>query len=95
MIPPLAGDGMAMALRSAELCLAPADAYLRGAVSLDEWERAYTGAWQQEFGGRLRLGQALQSALTTQGLGDVLATLGRGLPFAAQWLLEATRGRMA
>jgi hypothetical protein len=41
------------------------------------------------------LGQALQSALTTQGLGDVLATLGRGLPFAAQWLLEATRGRMA
>jgi hypothetical protein len=25
----------------------------------------------------------------------VLATMGRGLPFAAQWLLEATRGRIA
>jgi hypothetical protein len=41
------------------------------------------------------LGQALQSALTTRGLGDTLGILGRGLPFAAQWLLAGTRGRMA
>lgn len=95
MIPPLAGDGMAMALRSAELCLEPADACLRGAASREQWKAVYTAAWRREFAARLQVGQALQSALTTQGLGDSLALLGRGLPFAAQWLLGATRGRMA
>jgi flavin-dependent dehydrogenase len=95
MIPPLAGDGMAMALRSAELCLAGADAYLRGEIRRTDWARSYVGAWQAEFGGRLKLGQALQSALTTPALGDVLGSLGGRLPFAARWLLEATRGRMA
>jgi 2-polyprenyl-6-methoxyphenol hydroxylase-like FAD-dependent oxidoreductase len=95
MIPPLAGDGMAMALRSAELCLPCADAYLRGGITLGEWEAQYTATWRKEFGGRLRLGQALQDALTTRGLGDALAAAGRRLPWAAQWLLEGTRGRMA
>jgi flavin-dependent dehydrogenase len=95
MIPPLAGDGMAMALRAAELCLDPADEFLRGQLSLDGWEAAYSRAWRGEFAARLQLGQALQSALTTRGLGDTLGVLGRGLPFAAHWLLAATRGHMA
>jgi flavin-dependent dehydrogenase len=95
MIPPLAGDGMAMALRSAELCLEGADGYLRGRLTREAWAAQYTGAWRKEFGGRLRLGQALQDALTTRGLGDALAAAGRRLPWAAQWLLEGTRGRVA
>jgi 2-polyprenyl-6-methoxyphenol hydroxylase-like FAD-dependent oxidoreductase len=95
MIPPLAGDGMAMALRSAELCLEPADAYLRGELSPAAWEKAYTGSWHKEFRARLQLGRALQSALTTPLLGDVLAQSGRLLPHVAEWMLAGTRGRTA
>jgi 2-polyprenyl-6-methoxyphenol hydroxylase-like FAD-dependent oxidoreductase len=95
MIPPLAGDGMAMALRSAELCLEPAHAYLRGEISLTAWEQAYTGAWRREFRARLQLGRALQSALTTPLLGDALARGGRHLPRVAEWMLAGTRGRAA
>ncbi len=94
MIPPLAGDGMAMALRSAELCVEPAHAFLQGRLTLNGWAGEYSRAWQREFGRRLRLGQALQAALTTPGLGDAMAGLGRRLPFAASWLLESTRGRI-
>ncbi len=94
MIPPLAGDGMAMALRSAELCLRPAHAFLQGSLALDGWAAAYSKAWQGEFGRRLRLGQALQSSLTIPGLGDVMAGLGQRLPWAAGWLLAETRGRI-
>ncbi len=93
MIPPLAGDGMAMALRSAELCCAPADGYLRGDLARTEWQDAYTRGWRTEFEQRLWLGRSLQSALTTPLLGDVLATLGQRLPGVAQWLLAGTRGR--
>jgi 2-polyprenyl-6-methoxyphenol hydroxylase-like FAD-dependent oxidoreductase len=95
MIPPLAGDGMAMALRSAELCLEPTHAFLRGEISPVAWERAYTGAWSREFRARLQLGRALQSALTTPLLGDALASSGRRLPRVAQWMLACTRGRAA
>ena len=94
MIPPLAGDGMAMALRSAELCLNPADAYLDGNLSLKGWEEEYGRAWRREFVGRLRLGQSLQGALTTRGLGDAMAGIGQWLPWAARWMLEGTRGRI-
>jgi flavin-dependent dehydrogenase len=95
MIPPLAGDGMAMALRSAELCLDPADAHLQGQLSLAGWEAEYSRAWRREFGRRLRLGQTLQAMLTTPGLGDVMAGIGRRLPWAARWMLDGTRGRIA
>ena len=95
MIPPLAGDGMAMALRSAELCLAPADAYLHGSLALRGWEEEYGRAWRREFASRLRLGQSLQAALTTPGLGDAMVGIGRHLPWAAHWMLEGTRGRIA
>ena len=95
MIPPLAGDGMAMALRSAELCLEPTHAFLQGRLSLAGWAAAYSRVWQDEFGRRLRLGQAMQSALTTPGLGDLLAGIGQRLPWAADWLLAGTRGRIA
>jgi flavin-dependent dehydrogenase len=95
MIPPLAGDGMAMALRSAELCLEPVHEFLAGALSPAGWADAYTRAWRKEFGGRLRLGRVLQSALTTPHLGDGLASAGRRWPALAQLMLAGTRGRMA
>ena len=95
MIPPLAGDGMAMALRSAELCLERAPAYLAGSLSPADWASAYTRAWRAEFAGRLRLGRALQRGLTTPTLGDGLAAIGAAFPVLAQWMLAGTRGRMA
>ena len=92
MIPPLCGDGMAMALRSAELCAPLADDFLRGRRSLAAWCQAYTSAWHHEFDQRLRLGQSLQRALGTPYLGTGLLWLGRLAPPVASYFVNATRG---
>ncbi|MBE2237426.1 MAG: FAD-dependent monooxygenase [Caldilineaceae bacterium] len=92
MIPPLCGDGMAMALRSAELCAPLAHDYLRGACSLSAWRDRYCECWQAEFTGRLRLGRALQSLLNHPPLADALVASGRFVPRLADYVVRMTRG---
>ncbi len=87
MIPPLCGDGMAMALHSAALCVPYADAYLRGEIDLWEWERGYEAEWHAAFDGRLRTGRALQALLGSRVSG-LLLRLGRHLPVAADYFVR-------
>lgn len=93
MIPPLCGDGMAMALRSAELCAPLAHDFLRGRLSLAAWETDYRRAWHAEFDQPLRTGRRLQPLLTMAGVADGLLMLGNLLPFLSTYLVKATRGR--
>jgi flavin-dependent dehydrogenase len=93
MLPPLCGDGMAMALRSAELCAPLADAYLRGTLSLPGWADAYQRLWTAEFGPRVAVGRWLQSRLAGRGLlADLLLATGVLMPPLADYLIHATRG---
>jgi menaquinone-9 beta-reductase len=94
MIPPLCGDGMAMALRSAELCVPLADAVLRGELSVAAWQRGYTAVWQREFAPRLRTARLLEAALLQPRLAAVALRIGATLPALAQWFVHATRGRI-
>lgn len=92
MMPPLCGDGIAMALRSAMLCTPLADAFMRGQLTLTAWEQAYTSAWQREFKQQLRLGRWLQTLLGRRGVRDALLGLGQRLPVVVNYLFQATRG---
>jgi flavin-dependent dehydrogenase len=92
MIPPLCGDGMAMALRSAELCAPLAHEFLQGHLSLAGWEASYRARWQAEFEQTLRVGRRLQALLALPGVADTLLTVGNLLPFLAAHLVKATRG---
>lgn len=92
MIPPLCGDGMAMALRGAELCLPLAHDFLRGERTLDGWAAAYRAAWHAEFDRPLRMGRRLQALLGFPGLGGALLGLGAVLRPLPNWLVRATRG---
>jgi len=93
MIPPLCGDGMAMALRSSELCAPLADGYLRGELSLAQWADAYCTAWHAEFDRRLRVGRALQGMLGAPFLAEVLLRMGQLAPPLADYFVRATRGQ--
>jgi flavin-dependent dehydrogenase len=93
MIPPLCGDGMAMALRSSELCAPLADEFLGERLSLAGWGEAYSRAWRAEFAGRIRLGRWLQNLLTTPMAGEALVKVGGWLPGLGQYLIGATRGK--
>ncbi|MCX6048826.1 MAG: NAD(P)/FAD-dependent oxidoreductase [Chloroflexi bacterium] len=92
MIPPLCGDGMAMALRSAELCGPLAHDFLRGSLSLADWEACYRQRWFAEFSQRLHLGRLLQNWLNVPLFSDLLVGVGHLAPPLAQYLVQATRG---
>jgi flavin-dependent dehydrogenase len=91
MIAPLCGDGMAMALRAAELVTPLADRYLAGATSFEALERAWTRRWRREFTARLAVGRALQSGLFRPRVARAgLAVLAR-VPAVGQALIALTR----
>ena len=92
MIAPLCGDGMAMALRSAELAAPRIDAFLDGRVPAEALRQDYERVWRREFGMRLRLGRWLQQAAAHPAL--VAGALGavRLVPGLGQWLIRNTRG---
>ncbi len=91
MIPPLCGDGMAMALRSAELCAPLAHDFLRGYLSLADWQVAYQASWHAEFDQPVRLGRTLQAVLNMPLLSDAFVGLGRLAPPLVTALVQATR----
>jgi flavin-dependent dehydrogenase len=93
MVPPLCGDGMAMALRSAELCAPLADAALGGRIAAGEWEAAYRRAWRREFALRLYAARWLQAALLAPALCDICLGAGVRFPPLARAMVHATRGR--
>lgn len=91
VIPPLCGDGMAMALRSAALCAPLADAFLRGELATGEWKRLYTQAICTEWAGPLRWGNMLQRLSATPALLAPLLAAGRLAPVLARRLVRVTR----
>lgn len=95
MLPPLCGDGMAMALRSAELCAPLAHAYLQGELTLAAWAAQYQALWHSEFSQRVRTGRLLQRLFAMPWGADALVGLGHLLPPLATYMVHATRGPLA
>ncbi|WP_276354359.1 NAD(P)/FAD-dependent oxidoreductase [Cohnella caldifontis] len=91
VIPPFCGDGMAMALRSVELCVPLADAYLRGTCSLEEWRSAYTRHYHRHFAGPLRWGGWMNRLLAYPTAAAWLLRIGSVAPETARRLVRATR----
>ncbi len=92
MIPPLCGDGMAMALRSAHLCAPLLDAYLRAACSWSGLGESYRRLWHREFDRRLRIGRLLETLLLSPRTTDLLFSVGARIPALADYFVRATRG---
>jgi flavin-dependent dehydrogenase len=93
MIPPLAGDGIAAALRSVELCAPLAHAYLSGDLTLEAWEQAYRSSWHASFDRPLALARRLEAWLGRGVAADLLLGVGSILPPVARRLAGMTRSR--
>lgn len=91
-IAPLCGDGMAMALRSAELAAPLAGAYLDGRLAPDGFRHRYSRAWEQEFSLRLRLGRWLHYGYIHPLLAGSALRVLRQVPGMGRWLIRKTRG---
>ena len=91
MIAPLCGDGMAMALRSAETAAAHAAAFLDGHAGAEAFRRGYAHAWREAFARRMRLGRWMHRGYVR----PLAARLGVralvGMPALGRWLIRHTR----
>lgn len=92
MIAPMCGDGMAMALRAAEVAAPRLDRFLVGELMASELREAYAGAWRREFGLRMRLGRWLHHAYARPRVSRLGVAACRRLPRLGRWFVEHTRG---
>jgi menaquinone-9 beta-reductase len=91
LITPLAGDGIAMALRSGQLAAQRVLAFLSGLQTADEVCQGYTRDWRQNFEGRVRLARWLQSLmLRPRWLGWGLRVL-QAAPAMGEYMVRHTR----
>ncbi|WP_103030531.1 NAD(P)/FAD-dependent oxidoreductase [Salinibacter altiplanensis] len=93
MIAPLCGDGMAMALRTADLVSPLGSDFLNGQCPAQAFRTNYEAAWTDAFGQRMRLGRWIHAAAFRPGAAWTLVQSCRLLPPLARWMIRNTRGR--
>lgn len=91
LITPLAGDGIAMALRGGQLAAERVLAYLDGEQTAAEMCQGYARDWRRNFGGRVWLAQRLQWVmLRPRWLGAGLRLL-QAAPAMGEYMVRHTR----
>ncbi len=91
LIAPLAGDGIAMALRSGLMCAAQVQAFLQGTQSAEQLKANYARAWNAEFLPRMRLASLLQSLALRPTFFRACVRLFRRAPRLGDWMVRHTR----
>jgi 2-polyprenyl-6-methoxyphenol hydroxylase-like FAD-dependent oxidoreductase len=92
LIHPLAGNGMAMALRSAALLAPVAAQFLRGDSTRRELESRHTQIWHREFGTRRHVSWGLQSVFESATLSDAMCGAANAMPAVARLVIRSTHG---
>ncbi|MEO6831334.1 MAG: FAD-dependent monooxygenase [Chitinophagaceae bacterium] len=94
MIHPLSGNGMGMAIRSAQLASNETIQFLKGITTRSEMERKYTKAWKRNFLWRLRAGRIISGVFRIDWLADRLLRLLRRHPALLILIIKSTHGKL-
>jgi flavin-dependent dehydrogenase len=93
MITPLCGDGMAMALRSAEIAVPLVSQFLKHQINAIAFKQQYAIAWRKEFQTRLQLGRMMHNCFVQPPLANIGVSLCQMAPALGNWIIGATRGK--
>lgn len=91
MIAPLCGDGMAMALASADLVAPLASEVLGDRRSFSSFRSAYTRTWKNSFARRMRIGRWVHASAFRPAATTAVLLACRFFPPLGRWLIRATR----
>ena len=91
LITPLAGDGIAMALRGGQLAAERMVAFLLGSQSATAFCNGYARDWRREFAGRVRLGRLLQVFMLRPWLLGFGLRLLNAAPGMGEYMVTHTR----
>lgn len=93
MIHPLAGNGMSMAIRSAQMLSLLILKHESGEiVSRTALEDSYIQQWEQAFTARLKWGQRLARLFTMEKLSEIILILLKMFPFILPFIIRKTHG---
>lgn len=92
MIAPMCGDGMSMALRTAEMTAPLVADLLDRKIVPGAFRSRYKQLWHEEFGVRMRLGRWMHHAYCRPALARVGVGACHRLPGLGRWLIRKTRG---
>ena len=94
MIHPLCGNGMSMAIRSAQMVSELiVRYYLKEIKSREELEKAYLTAWNKEFKLRLKAGRIISSLFNQEKLAEVMMWLVKLFPGLLPRIIQLTHGK--
>ena len=93
LIHPLCGNGMAMAVRGAQLLSEHIIKFDTGNWSRSQLERNYEKSWKKEFNSRLRIGSALQTLFQNRLATRYSFKLMQNFPFLLKYIIKATHGK--
>lgn len=94
MIHPLCGNGMGMAIRSAQLACSAIIDYLQGKIETrKQLEDTYTKAWKQNFSFRLKVGHSIAYLFRQSWLAPKLLVILRWFPFLLPRIIKMTHGK--
>ncbi|WP_339916255.1 NAD(P)/FAD-dependent oxidoreductase [Yeosuana marina] len=94
MIHPLCGNGMSMAIRSAQMASQLIIDYLQGKIkSRQGLENAYQKSWNNEFRTRLKVGHFVAKLFSKNKLADLLVTILKRIPKLLPQIIKQTHGK--
>ena len=93
MIPPLAGNGMAMAIHAAKLAAEKGLAFLNQQINRKELEQQYNKMWQKQFGHRLYWGRKLHQFMGKKFVSEMAVHSLKTFPPLLKPIIQQTHGK--
>ena len=94
MIHPLAGNGMSMAIRAAQMASLQILKYKDGKLkSRTDLENQYTKIWNREFGSRLKSGHIIARLFRLGLLSELIMLFLKAFPFILPHIIKKTHGK--
>ena len=95
MIHPLCGNGMSMAIRSAQMASHVIIDYLQEKIeSREVLEKRYTKIWNKEFQNRLKIGHIVAQLFSRNTLAEMLITILKWFPNLLPKIIKYTHGKL-
>lgn len=93
MIPPLAGNGMAMGIHAAKIAAETTSDYLFGRISRVQMEKFYQQKWRKAFGQRLYWGRWLHYFMGKPLISEFSVKALQNIPFILPPIIRQTHGK--
>jgi flavin-dependent dehydrogenase len=94
MIHPLAGNGMSMAIRAAQMASEQILKFKSGEInSRKELEKEYTKIWNKEFSARLKSGHIIAKVFRLGLFSELIMLFLKSFPFILPYIIKRTHGK--